>query len=413
MARGRGRGARGGRVTPPPSVWEGQLGVPPLDGVAAALADFDRIADRPPLDVEVQVSAFLGELGAGSPAPDDDEPDVEALLNGVVEVCLHHLDRSPPRVVLDFLWVLDAFGVPYVAWPLRDRLEASPLPSRPAWAMDVGQATVVAGHRVEHETGDGYDLALVARHRSADRDHVVAAYVDRTLGGMATDLLVHHDAEEYLQLSRDAPGMQVEELAPDQVAATIDRAIERTYAAGVPAAVADGFAPLVSVVDHYLAKVPTSASRALPEAPPTTPGEAEAVADRFLAGLEGLAHRRDRDLLVDAVAFVGHQLGGDPLRWSPAVTQLVLGGWLPLSGHADPGRAHALLRALLPWAHRERGWGDRHLADALDVVRAAESGELGGAAGRVEVLEQAIAAGVDLDDEAALDAFLDRYLDEG
>ena len=33
--------------------------------------------------------------------------------------------------------------------------------------------------------------------------------------------------------------------------------------------------------------------------------------------------------------------------------------------------------------------------------------------GRVEILEQALAEGVDLDDEEALDAFLDRYLDEG
>jgi len=396
-------------------VWEGQLGVPPLEGVAAALADFDRIADRSPLDVEVQVSAFLGELGAGAPAPDDDdEPDVEELLNGVVEVCLHHLDRSPPRVVLDFLWVLDAFGVAYVRWPLRERLAASALPSRPAWAMDVGQAVVVGAHRVEHETGDGFDLALVARHRSADRDHVVAAYVDRTLGGMATDLLVHHDAEEYLQLSRDAPGMRVDELDAEVVAATVERAIGRTFEAGVPAAVAGGFSPLLSIVDHYLEKVPSSAARALPEPEPTTEAEAAAIVDRFLVGLEGMAHRRDRDLLVDAVAFVGHQLGGDPLRWSPAVTQLVLGGWLPVSGHDEAcDRAPAVLRAFLPWAHRERGWGDRYLAEALDVVRAAESGELGGGAGRVEVLEQAIAAGVDLDDEDALDAFLDRYLDDG
>ncbi|MFP5322174.1 MAG: hypothetical protein ACLGIC_10055, partial [Acidimicrobiia bacterium] len=174
MAKRKRRAPRGGRVTPPPSVWEGELGVPPLEGVVAALAGFERIADRSPLEIEVEISSFLGELGAGSVAPeDDDEPDVEELINGVVEVCLHHLDRSPPRVVLDFLWVLDAFDLAYVRWPLHERLEAAALPSRPAWAMDVGQAEVVAAHRVEHETGDGYDVALVARHRSAERDHVV------------------------------------------------------------------------------------------------------------------------------------------------------------------------------------------------------------------------------------------------
>jgi len=417
----RARRRPGGRTTPPPSVWAGELGVPPLDGVAAALAGFERIADRSPLDVEVEVSTFLGELGAGRPAPDeDDEPGVEELLNGVVEVCLHHLDRSPPRTVPDFLWVLDAFDVPYVHWPLRERLASSPLPSRPAWAMDVGQAEVVRAHVVEHETGDGYDVALVARHRSADRDHVVACYVDRTVGGLATDLLVHHDADEYLQLSREAPGMAVTDLPLDAAVATIDAAIERTFAAGVPAAVAGGFEPLISIVEHYLGKVPGARTEdALRDPAPPGDAEVEAIVDRFLDSLEGLAHRRDRAVLVDAVGFVGAELGGDPRRWSPAVTQLVLGGWLPLAvedeGAAD--RFPGVLRSFLPWVHRERGWADRHLEAALDVVRAAEAGELPGAApdegGRVEILEQAVAAGVDLDDEAALDAFLDRYLDDG
>ena len=306
--------------------------------------------------------------------------------------------------------VLDAFDLPYLRWPLRERLQRSALPSRPAWAMDVGQASIVAAHRVEHETGDGYDVALVARHRSADRDHVVAAYVDRTLGGLATDLLVHHDAAEYLQLSRDADGMRVDEVDIDVAAATIEQAISRTFDAGVPAAVAAGFAPLVSVVDHYTDKADRGAAP-LPERRLPSPAEVEAVVDRFLDSVEGISHRPAREALVDAVGFVADELGGDPLRWSPAVTRIVVGGWLPMSGHDVGERLVAALRSFLPWAHRERGWGERHLADALAALRTPDHDDR--PAGRVEILEQAIAEGVDLDDEVALDAFLDRYLDDG
>ena len=417
MAKRKRRGSGGGRVTPPARVWpEDELGLPPLEGIVAALDGFTDVGDRSPLEIELQISQFLGQLGAGSAPPDPGEPDHEELLNGIVELCLHHLEESPPRVVVDFLWVLDAFDPGWVQRPLHDRLAAASLPARPAWAMDVGQAEVHSAHRVEHETADGYDIALVARHRSADKDHVVAVYVDRTLGGLATDLLVHDDAEEYLRLSDDADGMHIEDLAPAVAAATIDEAIDATLAAGVPAAVADGFSPQWAVVDHYVAKLPADADP-LPQPAPATPEECAAVVDRFLASLDGMAHKKDRQPLLDAVTFVAEELGGDPLRWSAPVTQLILGGGLPLSGFDVDvvQRVPKVLRAFVPWAHSEHGWGDRYLPEALEVVRAAEAGELPGPSrggGQVEILEQAVAAGVDLDDEAALDAFLDEYLDE-
>lgn len=391
---------------------EGEEGLPPLDGVVAAIGGFVGVGDRSPLDIELLVSDFFAQLGAGQRPPPPGEPDHVELLNGVVELCLHHLDRSPPRVVLDFLWVLDAFDPRWVHWPLHQRLEGSALPSRPAWAMDVGQAELRTAHVVSHETGDGVDIALVARHRSAGRDHVVAVYLDRTFGGLATDVLVHHDAEEYVRMSAGAPGMQVEEVDPARAAATIDVAIAATFAAGVPPAVADGFASRWGVVEQLIARVPTA--EPLPGPVVASPEEQAEVVDRFLAGLDGTAARRDRDVLLEAVGFVAEELGGDPLRWSPAVTQLVLGGWLPFAvddAHVA-ARFAQVLRAFVPWAQRERGWGDRYRDATLEAIDAVEAGDGPSGGGRVEILERALAEGVDLDDEEALDAFLDRYLDD-
>lgn len=422
MAGTNGRSPNGRRnrpTRPPAQVWpDEEPGLPPLDGIIPALETFHQIGDAAPLDIELRVSAFLAELGAGSLAdPEPGEPNDEELVNGLVEVCLHHLEANPPRVLLDFLWVLDAFDLGYLHWPLRERLESSPLPSSPAWARPVGQAAITGTHLVTHELRDGYDVAITARHPGAESDHVVAVYVDANLDGMAKDLLVHDDAAAFLRMSADEPGMAVVDIDPAVAAATIDEAIDKTLETGEVAPVADQFAPLFSIVEHYVAKLPSGGA---PVAEPTPATEAEQadIIDRFLATPAGTSHAEVREVLLDAVEFVVDELGGDPLRWSPVVTHLVTVGWLPLSLHGPEvaDRFRDALRDLIPWAHAEQSWEDRYLPDTLAVLDAAASDdpladeEQG--SGRVEILEAAVAAGVDLDDEAALDAFLDEYLDE-
>lgn len=410
---------RGGTGRPPAQVWgDDEVGLPPLDGIVPALAGFDGIGDASPLDIELRLSAFLAELGAGSlDAPDADEPDHEQLVNGLVEVCLHHLEENPPRVIIDFLWVVDAFGLGYLHWPLRERLVASTLPSSPAWLMAVGDAEVTGTHVVSHEMGDGIDVTITARHPGAGHDHVVAVYIDQNLDGLAKDFLVHDDAAEFLRMSAEAPGMQVTPIEPSSAAALIDEAMDVTFETGPMAPVADEFRSLFSVVDHYVAKLPPGGT-APPDPEPATPDEQRAVVDRFLGSPAGVDHAGQRELLVDAVEFVVDQLGGDPLRWSPVVTHLVSVGWYPLSSHGPSGGEQfaGLLRDFIPWAHAERGWADRYLDDTLAVLDPEggtdESAAGGLAVGRVEVLQRAVEAGIDLDDGAALDRFLDEYLEE-
>lgn len=404
-----------GRTAASVPVWPADSpDLPPLDGIIPALESFEQIGDASPLDVELTVSRFLGMLGAGLPEPlDDDEPDHEELINGLVEVCLHHLENDPPRVIIDFLWVLDAFDLGSIQWPLHDRLVASAMPSAPAWAWAVGSAEIGSTHLVEHETGDGYDVAIIARHPGADADHVIAVYIDRTLGGLARDLLVHHDGAEFLQRSADEPGMTVRDIDPATAAATIDEAVDAVYELGGAAPVAAEFAAHFTLVDHYVAKLPPG-GMPLPVPEPATSAEQIDVVERFVASPEGASFADDREALIAAVEFVVDELGGDPLRWTPVVTQIVLSGWVQLAGFdaATVDRFPDLLRAFVPWAQREQGWEDRYATEALAVIDAveADTGEAG--PGQVEILEQAMAAGVDLDDPDALDAFLDSYLDD-
>lgn len=393
-----------------------EVGLPPLDGVVPALASFDRIGDASPLDIELRASEFLGHLGAGSLAPPEPgEPDHEELLNGLVEVCLHHLDESPPRVVVDFCWVVDAFDPGYVQWPLHDRLLAADLPGSPAWLMAVGDAAITGAWTVGHETGDGYDVVITARHPGAESDHVLAVYVDRTLGDLAKDLLVHSDADKFLELAEDDPAMVVSEIDPATAAATIDEAVDATFAAGAIVPVSDTFAPLFSIVEHYVAKLPAD-GEPLARHAVSTAAEQSGLVDAFLRSEAGAVHAPDRDALSAAVEFVVDEVGGEADRWSPVVTHLVMAGWLPRADLDEPSLARFgdLLRDFVPWVHGLRGWEERYVADTLAIIDTVES-EVDDAqgGGRVEILEQAVAAGVDLDDEAALDAFLDEYLEDG
>ena len=417
MAGTNGRLPRRRRPTRPvPQVWpDDEPGLPPLDGIVPALGSFVGVGDASPLDIELLVSQFLGELGAGALGdPGPGEPDHEELLNGLVEVCLHHLEAQPPRVLVDFCWVIDAFGLGYLQWPLHDRLVASSLPSTPAWAWAVGQAEVTGTHLVTHELGDGYDVVITARHPGAARDHVLAVYVDGNLDGMAKDLLVHDDAGDFLRMSAQAPGMSVTAIDPAVAAASIDEAVDKAFEVGERAPVADEFSALFTIVEHYVAKLPPGGA-ALESGPAASEAEQADVVDRFLASPAGAGHADQREMLLDAVEFVTDTLGGDPLRWSPVVTHLVVAGWLPLSLHEPAAIATFpdVLRDFVPWAHAEHGWSDRYLADAITVLDAAGADATPDeGSGRVAILEQAVAAGVDLDDEDALDAFLDDYLDE-
>ena len=72
---------------------EDEPGLPPLEGVVAALEGFVDVGDRSPLEIELLVSDFLAQLGAGQAPPAPGEPDHVELLNGIVELCLLHLDR--------------------------------------------------------------------------------------------------------------------------------------------------------------------------------------------------------------------------------------------------------------------------------------------------------------------------------
>lgn len=390
-------------------------GLPPLEGIVPALASFDRIGDVSPLDIELRMSEFLGHLGAGRlEEPEPDEPDHEELLNGLVEVSLHHLDASPPRVILDFCWIVDAFDPGYVQWPLHEKLAGSSVPPMPAWLMAVGNASAMAAYTVGHETGDGYDVVLTARHPGAERDHVLAVYVDRTLGGLAKDVLVHEDAAKFLELAHDDEAMVVTEIDLATAAATIDEALDETFEGGAIVPVSDTFGPLFSIVEHYVAKLPTDGTALTPPTPSTVDEQA-ALVDAFLSDDAGAGHTEDRSALLAATEFVVDEVGGEADRWSPVVAHLVMAGWLPRAD-LDVGaltRFGGVLRDFVPWVHARRGWADRYVADTVAIIDAVEA-EVDDAqsGGRVEILEQAVAAGVDLDDEEALDAFLDSYLEQ-
>src|SRR5690606_19827472 len=124
------------------------------------------------------------------------------------------------------------------------------------WAWAVGSATITETLLLSHEMGDGVDVAIRARHPGAQVDHMLAVHIDHNLEGLAKDFLVHDDADEFLRLTAEVPGMAVTAIDPATAGAMVDAAIDATLETGPMAPVSEEFGPLFTLVDHYVAKLP-------------------------------------------------------------------------------------------------------------------------------------------------------------
>lgn len=106
---------------------------------------------------------------------------------------------------------------------------------------------------------------------------------------------------------------------------------------------------------------------------------------------------------------------GDPLRWSPLAVELLLADWLPRKAILDQAEVEALpevLRRFVRHAGRHKGLVDDLVAETLEAVDrfapdfAAGMADEEAAGPAKQLCLEMRAAGVDLTDEAAVDAFI-------
>lgn len=239
----------------------------------------------------------------------------------------------------------------------------------PAWAERFDDVVVTAMAQVVDPLGDADLLLLEVRWREAE-PLVLLLLIDHNLGstiklGAVLGRPIERFLTSFAELTEDEPVRLT--LTPADARSIIETAGWWPSPVGEPGeAQAGDLRPLVGWLIGHL---PTGGI--VPRWPSTTEDERRAIRDRFLDSAWGRAlDAPGRSHVVDALLDVAAD-GDDPLRWSRArVGHLDLGALAddPWFEPEDLAAVPDLLRALIGFAHEQRGIARRHTDSAMAGV---------------------------------------------
>lgn len=181
---------------------------------------------------------------------------------------------------------------------------------------------------------------------------------------------------------------------------------------------------LRTLIDQRLGLLPEGG--APPFGEPLTEGDVDDLCDEFLAsdaasasGAGAPMDADDAEWVIDNVCrFADAWCDGEPLCWSPARVGLHLADWIPAKVLCDEESHHAVESVFPRWLHfaaERRGLGGDLLEMNLAAAREAfgemraNSADPSKRSVTTNILTDMLADGVDLDDEAAVHAWIDEY----
>jgi hypothetical protein len=297
------------------------------------------------------------------------------------------------------------------------RLTASGI-KPPAWAEAIGHLDIRRAAVLRDAVfDDGATIFLESAH-PGEQSHALGVYIDNNLGVMATDVVIVPSIAEVGRAleAEDTDDLElvIEPIDIAEAGARIRAALELTDMSFDPA-VSEDYGALRSLVLLRIDEVPYAETEPVPEVDPEERGRLhrEFLASREAGGMS--AESVEADVVRAAIDFCTDYVDGRPLRWSPALVELFMTGWLPRKVIADADYFDAVPEALGAWvryAGRQRnipGWAIERtieaIADCADEMSGeASSGVARGPAG--DFIAAAQAAGVDLSDERALAGFV-------
>jgi len=241
----------------------------------------------------------------------------------------------------------------------------------PRWVNYAGRAVVEKAYIYEYELGDTYTVNLICRYPGAEDQHEIVSFIDANFGWFV-DIGAFGKASP---IDDDLVDVRRREVSLDEARAHVERAL--------------GFAPALMdhpdaakivarlrLIAHYVDSLPTGFE--LPERQTLADDERDATVEAFLDSAHGQALVESPDFsdvaatreLVQTVVVTAHDLlNGQPLRITPQSIALLS---MALQGSdLDDERVAlfpVLLRAFVPYAHEQNGWGDRFLADTLGAI---------------------------------------------
>jgi hypothetical protein len=384
--------------------------------VALAVRDANKPQDA--LDAEYWASALLATWRSG-PLPDSDAEEI------FLPAFVRALERRGSAGALAVLRASSAVGS--ASHQRRARTAADRLSARrtrePAWARHAGLAEATGAELMYEQAFDDGVTVLIEFTQPGCERHTLGIYIDHNLGGLVKDaFLAGPLSEVHREFERPAPNgvwLASRELSLDEARARVDAALfilDHTYDPPVD----DDVRAMRALIDARIDKLP--AGFVLPdEDDELSPAERQGLLDEFLVSPEGKRWREDedaQDVLASAIGFGAGYNHGGPLRWSPVVVEIFMVSWLPRKVVRDPAFFDRVAEVLPDWvryAGRRSGVPDEPLAEAIGAVatfhaemleRVSDPEAWGPAKAFAAAAE---AAGVDLADREALDAFIEQY----
>ncbi|MEN3303938.1 MAG: hypothetical protein V7603_140 [Micromonosporaceae bacterium] len=362
----------------------------------------------------LRAAGRIGEVGSAY----DADLLLSTLIGGVYQALPP--DRGP---------ALDAF-----VDTLREHLASSTDPNAPlvAAALDGRSQTVRAtgGYAYGDRYGDQTSYLATFAYDEPERggpEHAVVVLADHN-AGLAEDVLVLAPAGPVLDQLRsslltDPDAMTWLTEVPLATVRTAAHAYLRAtdLAAQLPAS--EGLPANRWLALSRLALLPEPADEPEPAAPAADRNIAEeflAAPEAALAGLAGSGGSRGESVnyCLGLIVDFATSRGGDPLRWSPQSVTTFLTDWIhqrAVLDNVDVATLPGTLAAWVVWAGRRLDLPDHAVqstfrqvnADRDEFVRLYATGERRSPA--AEAMARLVAEGVDLTDEAAVDAWLRAY----
>ncbi|MGI8875032.1 MAG: DUF6398 domain-containing protein, partial [Egibacteraceae bacterium] len=338
-------------ATATPEVNEG--GPDPLDEVRRTLAE------PHPLDLLSLSSSLLAVIDPDRQdpfaRPDDEAPPVPGLRELVDSFLDVHLPETGALLTVLAELVPDDVLARRIRRELQSRDDALP-----DWLTGLAPLTVVRAVETGHVLGDGDNIALDVR-TGTGAPLGVMVYVDHNLGTVVKDAFVVDEPvdallDAFLEAAGGDPDIHVRELTLADARARIDEAIQMSSMV-YPPLETDSWPAARPLIERVLRELPGGGTGYV--RPEWSQDERAALTERFVASPFARSSDWQGRELLDSLLWFGCDYGpGDPLRWSPAVVEILLVDWLPRKVAADPdllARAPALLRSFIRFAHDERG----------------------------------------------------------
>ena len=335
------------------------------------------------------------------------------------------LERKGSTKSLATLRALSAVGSESHARKARaaaDRIAGRGVPE-PLWAGQLGHAKPVAAELMYEEAfGDGVSVFVEFAPPDGER-HTLGIYIDHNLGGLVKDAFLAGPLDEVRSKlssrAHNGVGLAVRKLEPAEARARIERALymlDHTYDPPVD----DDVRALRGLIDGRVRQLPDGFE--LPEDyEEMSVEERERLLAEFLASPEGQHWRGDddaEDVVETAIWFGADYNHGGPLRWSVVVVEIFMASWVPRKVAREPAFFERVTEVLPDWvryAGRVRGVPAEPLSEAVQAVErfgdemleAVNDPDAWGPAKTFAVAAQA--AGVDLTDPDALNAFVEKF----